>query len=41
MERVVCPRDVLMCTVLDAKQEEGRLLVFDQRSGILPGAGSL
>jgi hypothetical protein len=37
MKRVVCPRDVLMCMMLNAGWEEGGLLVYDQ-SCILPGA---
>jgi hypothetical protein len=40
MQRVGCPGEVLMCKVLYAGKGEGRLLVYDHRSCILPGASS-
>ena len=40
MQRVGCPGEVLMCKVLCAGKGEGRLLVYDHRSCILPGASS-
>ena len=40
LKRDFCPRDVLMCMMLNAGWEEGGLLVYDHRSCILPGASS-
>jgi hypothetical protein len=40
MQRVGCPGEVLMCKVLYAGKGEGRLLVYDHMSCILPGASS-